>query len=386
MDTNETDTTTSNETCYTIEQFMIAAETNDLQMCHKILATNPQLINSSYPTIVNWLDKSPYNAGAKAINYAARSGHYDMVYVLINKYKADIQAKDHEDWNSLHYACNAGHYPVTKYLIENNVDDTIISIVEQCTPLGFAEYKKWNDIIHLFKTNGVDDNNEIIKQYNYGLIEKQKIFKKTKARLDKLILASDSMTDQKLCRYYKPFVPLSCRDGVQCPYAHIDIDYNKLNENKNIKLDLYMHRYKINWNIYYKLNENLCNNDTQTLIFKCIDTQLKQLYKNNKDINEDGMVWFIIYHDRYNMHQQRKAFEGIKDIRVIRSGSISRLDHILVLKVNQHKVKILHVFRKIIGDKIDIVEMDKNNDNDNDNDIESKNNDVDMTTESKQTD
>ncbi len=49
----------------------------------------------------------------------------------------------------IHYSCNAGHYSIIKYL------------VEKCTPLGFAEYKKWNDIIHLFKT--VKDNNDRIK-------------------------------------------------------------------------------------------------------------------------------------------------------------------------------------------------------------------------------
>ena len=294
-------------TKYTIKDLMIICETNNIKLCEEILKINPELINKKYPTIISLSNKTPYNPGSTLIHYAARSGHYDMVKLLINKYKANSQIVDHENWNILHYSCIAGHYNITKLLIEIKVNDKIITLIEKCTPLQFAKYKKWNDIIKLFdnkydeKEKEEEEKEE--KEYKYSLKEKQEIFEKTKRRLNKLMIDND---DDK-------------------------------------KLDLYMHRYKIDINVYKKLKYNLCHDNTPIFVFKCIDTELKKI----DDIN-NGIVFFIIYHDRKLMTKQRCLFEKINGIRVIRSGSISRLDHIIIFVQIDKNLKIKSILNQVI--------------------------------------
>ena len=129
------------------------------------------------------MDLLPFNAGATPIRYAARSGHHEMVKLLIHKYKRNIQAEDHENWNALHYSCNAGQYDVTKLLMEHHVNDKIISLVEEYTTLEIAESKRWNDIIQLFNDNDDDES----KEYQHSINEKQELFEKTKRRLNDCI-------------------------------------------------------------------------------------------------------------------------------------------------------------------------------------------------------
>eukprot|EP01084_Bolivina_argentea_P229765 387711_1 len=55
------------------------------------------------------------------------------------------------------------------------------------------------------------------------------------------------------------------------------------------------------------------------------------------------------------MNEQRQLFKDIKNFKVIRSGAISRLDYILVIKTTEKDSKLLHTFKFIIGNNIEIV-------------------------------
>jgi len=55
------------------------------------------------------------------LHYAARYGHLSVVEYLVNQ-KADINAKDGDDYTPLHFSAENGHLSVVEYLINQKAD------------------------------------------------------------------------------------------------------------------------------------------------------------------------------------------------------------------------------------------------------------------------
>jgi len=55
------------------------------------------------------------------LHYAAWNGHLSVVEYLVNQ-KADINAKNKNNWTPLHYAAQNGHLSVVEYLVNQKAD------------------------------------------------------------------------------------------------------------------------------------------------------------------------------------------------------------------------------------------------------------------------
>jgi hypothetical protein len=50
-----------------------------------------------------------FNRRCTALHYASRSGHLDLVQVLVEEFGANVDAKEKEDWTPVYYAANNGY-------------------------------------------------------------------------------------------------------------------------------------------------------------------------------------------------------------------------------------------------------------------------------------
>ena len=99
---------------YTIKEFIIACDTGNYDLVKRMLKADASLVDAKLP--YKDLNLYAYNPGCVGFHYAARSGHFKIIKLLIEKYKIKQQVIDHEKWNSLHYSCFNGHFDISKYL------------------------------------------------------------------------------------------------------------------------------------------------------------------------------------------------------------------------------------------------------------------------------
>eukprot|EP01084_Bolivina_argentea_P012329 23102_1 len=282
---------------FEIREFIIACDTGNCNLINKMLSTDPLLTNAKLP--YNDLKLFAYNPSCAGIHYASRSGHFEIVKLLINKYNAKFKhILDHENWNCLHYSCFNGHFNITKYLYEQGMEYKTITKFEKKTPFQFAFHRKFFDIV------------DIIPKYNY--------FGEVKAFSNNDIKSILAKTEKKLLT-------------------------NQIkHKNKNVNI-MILNRYIVKKKVFESLINIICNQeiyvDGVIVIFKAIDTFL---HKINKTTNHhfDSKILFCIY---YNRQQRIKHTQKLKslELNVIRSGSISGLHHILLLQNATNSTKIL---------------------------------------------
>jgi len=96
------------------------------------------------------------------LHWAAINGHLSVVEYLVNQ-KADINAKDKDNWTLLHSAANNGHLSVVEYLVNQKAD---INAKDKNgkTPLGLAseinnydsedKKKRKSNVVEFLKSKG----------------------------------------------------------------------------------------------------------------------------------------------------------------------------------------------------------------------------------------
>jgi ankyrin repeat protein len=94
-----------------------------------------------------------FNINGSAIHYACRSGHLNIVKYLLQQDSTIINQLDAEDWTPLHYACNNGHLNIVKLLLEYNANVNLKDNYLFQTPIQFAMYKQFEDIVYLLDPN-----------------------------------------------------------------------------------------------------------------------------------------------------------------------------------------------------------------------------------------
>ena len=131
--------------------------------------------------------RSGYNKGLVPLHVAARSGHADTVKQLLAvgstktasskgndndddetpktttittvSSEIEVSVPDAEEWNALHYAAFSGHAQIVKLLVETGKFDlNLITLFEKATAQGFAEHRKFRECVRVLSDKNVDNN------------------------------------------------------------------------------------------------------------------------------------------------------------------------------------------------------------------------------------
>jgi len=127
-----------------------AAECGRLSVVKQLVSTDKSLIHTC-----RHKDRKnrAFNVDASAIHYACRSGHINIVKYILEQDSTIINDLDCERWTPLHYACNNGHLSIVKLLLEYNPNVNIKDSYLSQTPIEFAMYKQFEDIVYLLDPN-----------------------------------------------------------------------------------------------------------------------------------------------------------------------------------------------------------------------------------------
>ena len=52
------------------------------------------------------------------LHFAASNRHLEVVKLLVVEFKADVNAKNNNDWTPLHFAASSGHMEVVRLLVD----------------------------------------------------------------------------------------------------------------------------------------------------------------------------------------------------------------------------------------------------------------------------
>ena len=178
----------------------------------------------------------------------------DMIKILINNNKIDINSTDNNNENALHYSTNYKHYTISRYLLNNNINLNTFDYTNKIISLQQAIILHDNPSAILLVDSGSDINHQDMYGNNsvhYTIIEK-----------------NDHM-----------FYYIINNNNIQLKYNNINIDGNTV-------LHLFINNFDItsdkNINILKKLvintNLNIQNNQG--------NTPLHLLIKNNIYLNE----------------------------------------------------------------------------------------------------
>jgi ankyrin repeat protein len=139
-----------------------------------------------------------FNYDGSAIHYACRSGHINIVKYLLEQDSTIINDLDDELWTPLHYACCNGHLNIVKLLLEYNADVNLRDSYLSQTPIEFAMYKQFEDIVYLLDPNikwTRRDSEEIFNKGNVSVFRK-----KSKLFLGRYILNENHIKEIELFR------------------------------------------------------------------------------------------------------------------------------------------------------------------------------------------
>ena len=278
--------------------FILACDIGDVSMVTNILDNKLFSVDHKLSCIKN----NQINLGMTPLLVSSRSGHINIVEILINKYNANINIKDNQFWNSLHYSCFNGHSNITKLLYSKGCSKNIITMFEKKKPIEFAKYRRFNNIVSIF------DNK--LKCKSYGKNGIQKIQNKNKQRMTHLLI-------------------------------------NKKFKPSEDNLKLYLKRYKITKIVYKELFKNITNTsyNQKDILFYAIDTCL--LESNIKEYQRICNVVIRIYHNKDNCVKMVQYLMD-NNINILRHGSISGLDHIIVIPKNFAKMLCNHDSKNVI--------------------------------------
>ncbi|XP_071636411.1 uncharacterized protein [Temnothorax longispinosus] len=109
------------------------------------------------------VDVNETTGGLTPLHIAAESGRLELVNFLLQN-KADVNAKNDEDWTSLHVAALNGHLEVVNALILKGADINA-RVLSGCTPLHYAVETGQESIASILLKHGVNVN-AVNKFYN----------------------------------------------------------------------------------------------------------------------------------------------------------------------------------------------------------------------------
>eukprot|EP01119_Soliformovum_irregulare_P007355 TRINITY_DN19762_c0_g1_i1.p1 TRINITY_DN19762_c0_g1~~TRINITY_DN19762_c0_g1_i1.p1 ORF type:complete len:258 (-),score=38.51 TRINITY_DN19762_c0_g1_i1:210-983(-) len=96
-----------------------------------------------------------FNYKCTALHYASRSGHLNVVKVLLD-HGAKINAVEAENWTPLYYAVNCGHKEIVQFLLDSGADQTICDNFKGRSPLDVAKYRQFHDIVAILSGGTID--------------------------------------------------------------------------------------------------------------------------------------------------------------------------------------------------------------------------------------
>ncbi|UJR31760.1 hypothetical protein I4U23_019238 [Adineta vaga] len=127
-----------------------AADYGRLSIVKQLISNDKSLIHSCRHK--NALNRT-FNVDGAPIHYACRSGHYNVVKYLLEQDVTLVNQLDIEDWTPLHYACYNGHLNIVKLLLEYNAKVNVIDSYLFQTPIQFAMYRQFEDIVYFLDSN-----------------------------------------------------------------------------------------------------------------------------------------------------------------------------------------------------------------------------------------
>jgi len=172
-----------------------AAECGRLSIVKQLVSEDKSLIRKCRHKDGN---NRAFNYDGSAIHYACRSGHINIVKYLLEQDSTIINDLDDELWTPLHYACCNGHLNIVKLLLEYNADVNLRDSYLSQTPIEFAMYKQFEDIVYLLDPNikwTRRDNEEIFNKGNVSVFRK-----KSKLFLGRYILNENHIKEIELFR------------------------------------------------------------------------------------------------------------------------------------------------------------------------------------------
>jgi ankyrin repeat protein len=194
-----------------------AAECGCLSVVKQLVSKNKSLIRSCRHSDSR---NRAFNLDGSAIHYACRSGHLNIVKYLLEQDPTIINDLDRERWTPLHYACNNGHLNIVKLLLEYNPNVNIKDSYLSQTPIEFAMYKQFEDIVYYLDPN-VEwtrrNSKEIFKKGNVSAYRK-----KSDLFLGRYIINEDHIKQIELFRNNSEF------DDIELKHIQ-DVELNNLN-------------------------------------------------------------------------------------------------------------------------------------------------------------
>jgi ankyrin repeat protein len=122
------------------------AQYGNLSEVRALLKNNPNLVFSK--GFLN-LDKTP-------LHWAAQEGNKEMTELLLAN-RADVNARDFNDWTPLHWAAQKGHKDEAELLLLNKAD-VDARAKNGWTPLLLASQRGHKDVVELLLVNKADVN------------------------------------------------------------------------------------------------------------------------------------------------------------------------------------------------------------------------------------
>ncbi|ETO15304.1 hypothetical protein RFI_22059 [Reticulomyxa filosa] len=285
-------------------QLFIACDRGKLGDVKTLIASGAQ-VDHIWPRGLN----EPFNGCSTCLMYAARSGHLDVVKYLATaeetKKRVQVNALDCENWNALHYSCFNGHADVTEFLLQQNVDTNVISTYEKSTPLGFAQYRRFNDIIVVFQKHFKDEKLKKVEP----LSDKEKKEVAERALVKMLQMKTQSLKKQS--------------------------DTKLNSDDSTFDLKPYLNRYAISKEVFAHICQWLKSVDTATdLMFRADDVMIQPY---DTDSKAESVLCLRLCSDRQRAQEIVQSLQK-KNVHVLRLSSITSFHFlIVVLATPQHE-------------------------------------------------
>jgi ankyrin repeat protein len=132
-------------------ELMVAADSGDATVVRRLIALSAALSDSPYRG-----KNKAFNKGSVPLHYAARSGHEEIVRILLAA-GADPCRINSGRWTPLHFAANCGHAGVARILLDAPGGPTALAMRESYyhrTPADVASLRGFDEMVALFLSRG----------------------------------------------------------------------------------------------------------------------------------------------------------------------------------------------------------------------------------------